>query len=89
MSRNRYFTQKEGLRKEGCFSRNKDFHTKGTFYHITTGSKHLPMSYILCKRKVYEIGNQRRSAALQKENFLTKGTLYHITTGAKQLSLSF
>ena len=38
MSRNRYFAQKEGLRKEGCFSRNEDFHTKGTFYHITTGA---------------------------------------------------
>ena len=31
MSRNIYFAQKEGLRKEG-------FHTKGTFYHITTGA---------------------------------------------------
>ena len=36
MSRNIYFAQKEALRKEGCFSRNEDFHRKGTFYHITT-----------------------------------------------------
>ena len=66
MGRNRYFAQKEGLRKEGysatmlmigpstflededegCFFlRNEDFHTKGTFYHIITAAKHLPMSF--------------------------------------------
>ena len=37
MSRNRYFAQKEGLRKEGCCFSKGRFHTKGTFYHITYG----------------------------------------------------
>ena len=41
MSRNRYFAQKEGLRKEGCCFAKGRFHTKGTFYHITTGTKQL------------------------------------------------
>ena len=43
MSRNGYVAQKECLRKEGCFSRNGDFQTTGTVYHITTGAEHLPI----------------------------------------------
>ena len=45
MSRNRYFAQKEGLRKEGCCFAKGRFHMKGTFYHITTSTKQLQMSF--------------------------------------------
>ena len=37
ISRNMLFVQK-GLRKEGRLWRKEDFHTKGTFYYITTGT---------------------------------------------------
>ena len=37
------------------FSRNEDFHTKGTFYHITTGAKHLPMSFQKLTNKTLKI----------------------------------
>ena len=43
MSRNRYFAQKEGLRKKGCCFAKGRFHTKGTFYF--TGTKQLQMSF--------------------------------------------
>ena len=40
-----YFAQKESIRKEGCFWQKEDFHTKGTFDDITTGTKQLQMSF--------------------------------------------
>ena len=40
-----YFVQKEGVRKEGRFWQKEDFHTKGTFDYITTGTKQLQMSF--------------------------------------------
>ena len=57
LGRNRYFAQKEGLRKEGCCFGKGRFHTKGTFYHITTGTKgtkQLQMSfYTSCTSHLY------------------------------------
>ena len=40
-SRNMYFGQNEVVREECRFWRKEDFHTKGTFCHITTGTKQL------------------------------------------------
>ena len=40
-SRNMYFEQNEVVREEGRFWRKEDFHTKGTFCQITTGTKQL------------------------------------------------
>ena len=37
--------KRKAYERKVVFSRNEDFHTKGTFYHITTGAKHLPMSF--------------------------------------------
>ena len=40
-SRNMYFAQNETVKEEGFFWRKEDFHTKGTFCHIATGTKQL------------------------------------------------
>ena len=40
-SRNMYFAQNEVVREEARFGRKEDFHTKGTFCQITTGTKQL------------------------------------------------
>ena len=37
--------KKKAYERKVVLSRNEDFHTKGTFYHITTGAKHLPISF--------------------------------------------
>ena len=36
-----YSGQNEVVREESRFWRKEDFHTKGTFCHITTGTKQL------------------------------------------------
>ena len=36
-----YFAQNEVVQEEGRFWRKEDFHTKGTFCQITTGTKQL------------------------------------------------
>ena len=40
-SRNMNVAQNEVVREEGRFWRKEDFHTKGTFCQITTGTKQL------------------------------------------------
>ena len=45
MSRTDILHKSKAYERKVVFSRNEDFHTKGTVYHITTGAKHIQMSF--------------------------------------------
>ena len=46
-SGNIYYAQNKVVQEEGRFWRKEDFHTKGTFCHITTGTKHLALQNVI------------------------------------------
>ena len=81
MSRNRYFVQKEGLRKEGCFFVKGRFSYERNNSHIQTGTKQLQMSFytlgitylkiIISKIIVFLMSRNRYFA--QKEGLLKEG----------------